>query len=402
MLTQGERSEPWDTRNKLKPTNMKKTIIATFVALSMLTVGCNHGNGELVNEKQVQVIEQYVDHTIAPTYTNLANQSEQLVNELTAFRASHSQADLNQACETFLAARAWWEKSEAFLFGAASDFGIDPHIDSWPLDVAAFNTMMSNTAQIQAMDSEDGDVYAGEQLGNALLGFHGIEYILFRDGQVKNASEISDLEMIYAIAVAGDLRNRCFQLEVSWIGNKAAQSHRDKVEELELNSTVNGGSYSYGDNLKKAGNPGSTYASSVSGLMAIVDGCKTIADEVGTSKIGKPYNGEDPNYIESPYSQKSIDDFYDNILSIQNAYYGGIEGQRSDKLSLHAYIKKMDNKLDNEVEAAINTALDKISAMPRPFVNNYTTAKNAEAIEACQNLDDVLSKVNEALRTYEE
>ena len=381
---------------------MKKVILSTVVALSLLAVGCKHGEGNLVNEKQVQVIEQYVDHTIAPTYTNLANNTEQLVNELTAFRASHSQSDLNKACETFLAARAWWEKSEAFLFGAASDFGIDPHIDSWPLDVAAFNTMMSNTAQIQAMDSEDGDVYAGEQLGNALLGFHGIEYILFRNGQVKNAAEISDLEMIYAIAVAGDLRNRCFQLEVSWIGDKAAQSHRDKVEELELNSTVNGGSYSYGDNLKKAGNPGSTYASSVNGLMAIIDGCKTIADEVGTSKIGKPYNGEDPNYIESPYSQKSIDDFYDNILSIQNAYYGGIEGQRNDKLSLHAYVKKMDKALDDEVEEAINNALAKIDAMPRPFVNNYTNAKNAEAIEACQNLDDVLSKVNEALRTYEE
>ena len=27
---------------------------------------------------------------------------------------------------------------------------------------------------------------------------------------------------------------------------------------------------------------------------------------------------------------------------------------------------------------------------------------NAEAIETCQNLDDVLSKVNEALRTYDE
>ena len=368
----------------------------------MLAVGCHHGEGNLVNEKQVQVIEQYVDHTVAPTYTNLANSTERLVNELTAFRASHSQSDLNKACETFLSARAWWEKSEAFLFGAASDFGIDPHIDSWPLDVAAFNTMMSNTAQIQAMDSEDGDVYAGEQLGNALLGFHGIEYILFHNGQVKSASEISDLEMIYAIAVAGDLRNRCFQLEVSWIGNKAAQSHRDKVEELELNSTVNGGSYSYGDNLKKAGNPGSTYASSVSGLMAIVDGCKTIADEVGTSKIGKPYNGEDANYIESPYSQKSIEDFYDNILSIQNAYYGGIEGQRNDKLSLHAYVKKMDNKLDNEVEEAINTALTKINAMPRPFVQNYTNPANGEAIEACQTLDEVLSRVNDALRTYED
>ncbi|MBP5496675.1 MAG: peptidase M75 [Bacteroidales bacterium] len=381
---------------------MKKTIIATIVAAAFLAVGCNHGNGELVNEKQAQVIEQYVNHTIAPTYSNLALYTDRLVNDLEAFQSSHSQSDLNKVCETFLAARAWWEKSEAFLFGAASDFGIDPHIDSWPLDVDAFNNLMNSPNMLAALAGEDGDVVAGEQLGNALLGFHGIEYILFSNGQPRSASEITASQMDYAIAVAGDLRNRCFQLEVSWIGDAAPQSHRDKVEELELNTTVNGGNYNYGDNLKKAGNPGSTYASTVTGLMAIVDGCKTIADEVGTSKIGKPYNGEDPNYIESPYSQKSIEDFYNNILSIQNAYYGGIEGQRNDKLSLHAYVKKMDNKLDNEVEEAIQNALDKINAMPRPFVSSYTNPANAEAIEACQSLDDVLSKVNEALRTYEE
>ena len=54
------------------------------------------------------------------------------------------------------------------------------------------------------------------------------------------------------------------------------------------------------------------------------------------------------------------------------------------------------------MEDAINNALAKINAMPRPFVNNYTNPKNAEAIEACQALDEVLSRVNEALRTYED
>ena len=48
---------------------MKKTIIATLVAIALLAVGCKHGEGNLVNEKQKQVIEQYVDHTIAPTYS---------------------------------------------------------------------------------------------------------------------------------------------------------------------------------------------------------------------------------------------------------------------------------------------------------------------------------------------
>lgn len=375
-------------------------LAAAFAVVCILS-SCNHGGGYFTDEKQAQILEQYVNHTIAPTYTNLANYSEQLVTELQAFRNSRSQSDLNKACETFLSARAWWEKSEAFLFGAASDFGIDPHIDSWPLDEDAFNNLMSSPNMIAALGGEDGDVVAGEQLGNSLLGFHGIEYILFRNGQVRSASEITDMQITYAVAVAGDLRNRCFQLEVSWIGDDAAASHRKKVEELELNSTVNGGNYSYGQNLKKAGTAGSTYISTVQGLMAIVDGCKTIADEVGTSKIGKPYYGEDVHYIESPYSQKSIEDFFDNITSIEHAYYGGIEGSQSEDLSLHGYMKKINADLDARVIEAINNAKAKINAMPRPFVKNYSNPANEEAILACQALDDILSEVNTELRQNE-
>ncbi len=381
-------------------------IVAASLLLAVNFSSCNKDpqpTTEETNKAQKEaIVKQYLNHTVYPTYAQLAEKTAALVENLETLKGSMTQANVNAATATFLEARKWWEMSEAFLFGAASDFGIDPHIDSWPLDEDAFNNLMASPNMIAMLANDEDGMVAGEQLGNALLGFHGIEYILFRDGQVRSAGEITDMQMAYAVAVAGDLRNRCFQLEVSWIGDNAPTSHREKVEELELNTTVNGGGNSYGDNLKLAGNPGSTYANSVTGLMAIVDGCKTIADEVGTSKIGKPYNGEDPNYIESPYSQKSIEDFYDNILSIQNAYYGGIEGQRNDKLSLHAYVKKMDSKLDSEVEEAIREALAKIDAMPRPFVSNYTNPKNAEAIEACQNLDDVLSKVNEALRTHED
>lgn len=80
---------------------------------------------------------------------------------------------------------------------------------------------MKNDAQIAAMDSEDGDAYAGNKLGAELLGFHGIEYIIFKDGAAKPASEITDKDLVYAIAVAGDLRNKCYQLQVSWAGADA-------------------------------------------------------------------------------------------------------------------------------------------------------------------------------------
>ena len=45
-----------------------------------------------------------------------------------------SDADITDACEAFKNACREWERSEAFLYGAAANNEIDPHIDSWPLD----------------------------------------------------------------------------------------------------------------------------------------------------------------------------------------------------------------------------------------------------------------------------
>ena len=388
---------------------MKKNLfkLGMIAALSVAVVGivsCGNKTEESTEISSV-VAEQFVDHTVIPTYTNLASQAQLLVEKLQALKTSKTDANVEAACEVFLEARAWWEKSEAFLFGAASDFGIDPHIDSWPLDVDALTRLMNSPEMINALDSEDGDEVAGGELGDALLGFHGIEYILFRNGKARKADEITANEMIYAVAVAGDLRNRCFQLEVSWAGDNAPEAHAALMEELELNVTVGGGDLSYGENMKMAGRAGSIYASRVAALMAIVDGCKSIADEVGTQKIGRPHSGttqEDRDYIESPYSQKSIIDFYNNIVSIYNSYMGGIEGERNDSKSLHNFVKEHDADLDARVLKTINDALELLDVnngkLPVPFVDNFSNSAYDAAVDACTAIDDILSEVNNMLR----
>ena len=375
-------------------------LVAASLLLTVNLSSCNkdpQDNTEEANKATKEaIVKQYLNHTVYPTYVNLANEADKLVENLEALKANKTQANVNAATATFLEARHWWEMSEAFLFGAASDFGIDPHIDSWPLDEDAFNRLMSSPNMIaQLANDEDGSV-AGEQLGNALLGFHGIEYILFREGQPRNVNEINDDMMTYVVAVSRDLRNRCFQLEVSWNAD-APQAHKDLMEELELNTTVNGGDNTYGANMTQSGQAGSTYATFTNALEAIADGCIDISDEVGTSKIGKPHTGEDVTYVESPYSQKSIKDFYDNITSVKNAYMGGMEGQRDVSMSLHTYIKDYNKELDTKTMNAIENALTKIQAMKAPFVQFYADATAGEAMEACQDLSDVMAEVKAEL-----
>ena len=371
-------------------------IVAASLLLTVNFSSCNKDSQpttEETNKAQKEaIVKQYLNHTVYPTYAQLAEKTAALVGNLETLKGSMTQANVNTATATFLEARKWWEMSEAFLFGAASDFGIDPHIDSWPLDEDAFNNLMASPNMIAMLANDEDGMVAGEQLGNALLGFHGIEYILFREGQPRNVADITDDMMTYAVAVSRDLRNRCFQLEVSWNAN-APQAHKDLMEELELNITVNGGNNTYGENMLQAGQAGSTYATFTNALEAIADGCLDISDEVGTSKIGKCHTGEDVTYVESPYSQKSITDFYDNIISVKNAYMGGMEGQRDETLSLHTYLKDNNADLDTKALNAIENALTKINAMKAPFVLYYSDASAGEAMEACQDLSDVMSEV---------
>ena len=373
-------------------------LIAVSVVLAAGISSCNkpsETSDEANIEKKDAIIKQYLDHTVYPVYTSLANETEQLVGKLEALKANKTQANVGQAADAFLQARHWWELSEAFLFGAASDFGIDPHIDSWPLDEDAFNNLMASPNMIaQLANDEDGTV-AGEQLGNALLGFHGIEYILFRDGAARPVDEITDDMMTYALAVSRDLRNRCFQLEVSWNAN-APKAHKSWMEELDFNTTMANGN-TYGTNMSLAGQAGSTYSTRTQALQAIIDGCIDISDEVGTSKIGKPHTGDDPYYVESPYSHNSISDFYDNITSVKSAYMGGIENQSDNDLSVHNFVKDINAELDTKVVNAINNALEKINRMKAPFVLNYLDTTAGEAMEACQELSDILGEAKVAL-----
>ena len=357
----------------------------SFITASAL-VGCNKNENQSTNDDTqiANISAQFVDHTVAPTYSALASLTEQLTNQLTALKANPTNNGIQDACITFLAARQEWERSEAFLFGAAGDFGIDPHIDSWPLDEDAFNTLMGSPAMIAALDNEDGDVVAGERLGNALLGFHGIEYILFEDGHAKDVSKITPNEWIYITAVAGDLRNRCYQLEVGWLGDKAPKGHIDKLDDLEMPYTVAGGNLSYGENLRNAGRAGSTYSSPKAAIMAI--------------KIYAAWHGEDITYIESPYSHMSITDFHNNIISIRNAYMGGVEGQRDESLSVHNYVNKGNPMIDAKIIQAIDEALSKIDAMPAPFVEHHSDAANGAAVKACAELSDAIGEAIDMIR----
>ena len=189
---------------------MKKTVYLATAALAIASLAaCDQNSGDDldpvdgVDARFMAIADRFVNHTVIPTYTSLSDYTDQLVKDLEALKKDVTQANIDKACETFLTARAYWEKSEAFLWGAATDFGIDPHIDTWPLDLTGLKEALTNQAQISGLSGEDGDVYAGEKLGPTLLGFHGIEYVLFWEGKHRTADWFAEGETDNGVKISG-------------------------------------------------------------------------------------------------------------------------------------------------------------------------------------------------------
>ena len=344
------------------------------------------GKSSLTAEQETylrNVLTGLVSNVIVPTYTKLADDVEDLEKTLNGLTVSTiTQQQINTACNDFKQARENWERSEAFLMGAASDFDIDPTIDSWPLNRSLllnyFNKGMSN-----------------EMLEDAtILGFHALEFILFRNGQPRKVAELQGndtyknfenisgaQELKYAQTICTLLKQRCFQLQVAWEGEKN-QSRVAVVKAAGLDYTTENG-LSYGDNLTQAGqNSKSTFADikdAVAQVLSDDEGsCVGIANEVGTAKIANPFAAGDISYVESPYSFNSITDFQDNIRSIRNVWYGSTNGSAAT-VSFAKFFQSVGANVG--VEDAFNNAIQKIGAMPSPFVKYCSTIWSIEFVD---------------------
>lgn len=326
-----------------------------------------------------KVLENIVDNVIVPTYTNLADNTEALEKTLNGLTVNTiTQAQINTACEEFKAARQYWERSEAFLMGAASDFDIDPTIDSWPLN----RTLLLNYFNSGMND---------EMLEDAsILGFHALEFILFRDGKPRKVAEFQGKdtyknfenitgaqELTYAQTICTLLKNRTFQLQVAWDGGANA-SRLAVVKAAGLKYTTTNG-LSFGDNLKKAGVSGgksnfATLKAAVAQVLSNDEGsCVGISNEVGTAKIANPFANGDVSYVESPYSYNSIPDFRDNIRSIRNIWLGSTD-KTANTYSFHSFFASV-NKADinSSIENGYVNAITAISNMPSAFVKYCCT-----------------------------
>lgn len=132
------------------------------------------------------VAEQFVDAVVLPTYKELQEKNRLLLEAINQFRQNPTNNNFENACNAWLTAREPWEKSEAFLIGPVANKGLDPNMDSWPLDQNGIVQVM-NSQNWNAMEWTGNFDEEDEAIGAAqsVRGYHTLEYLLFKNGQPR-------------------------------------------------------------------------------------------------------------------------------------------------------------------------------------------------------------------------
>lgn len=372
--------------------NVKKMVKGCLFALLLPTmvVSCSDNNDEPATggndaEKQA-LIAQDVNKVIVPTYKSLADAAIELSDICAELKENPTQEKVNEACDKWIEARKYWELSEAFLFGAAGDYNIDPHIDSWPLQKSKLDQTLADADLMAELDEDGAGADGFSTLGYGLLGFHAVEYVIFREGKARDVNEIPKNELIFNAAVAEDLSWQTIRLEAAWAGIDNVTAAKKKIlEDNELEPTND-----YGQMLITAGQSGNTnYKTQIDAMVQLMQGASDISDEVGNTKITDPVNSQNKLDVESWYSWNSIADFTDNIRSVRNIYYGSLDGTVSTN-SLANFVKKTDAAADTRLRTAIDNAIKEVSSMPAPFRNHLAKEESQKAVDACNELMNAL------------
>lgn len=340
-----------------------KLTLAAMAAFTLAFTSCkkdDNSNTTIVADYS-EHISNGTNNVIIKTYANLNTAAGVLETALATLQTIQTVQNLESSRQAWRDARKPWEQSEGFLFGPVDQQGLDPAMDSWPVNVIDLNGVLTNGTALTKtyIDGLDG----------TLKGFHTMEYLLWGTNGDKQIGDFTAREFEYLSTCAQSLKGVTNQLHNAWITSGE----------------------NYAANLLSAGSGNQVYPSQKAVLQEFVNGMITIADEVANGKINDPFSQQDPTLEESRFSANSKTDFADNIRSIFNIYTGSISG--ANAASVSSVMQEKNAALDSKVRSQISAAISAIESIPGTF----TTAISLYP----QEVQNAQNKVRDLLTTLQ-
>lgn len=178
---------PQPFRNNINTAESRAAMTACTTLNDLLTRELtSFFSSNVSNAECDSIVANIVDVVIVPTCKDLMDLVQTMHQKVIAFQQNPTTqgfADLGQA---WIDARQPWESFEAFLFGPVADDGLDPNMDSWPLDREGIVNLLAsqrwNQMSWTGQFNEDDDQIAAAQ---NLRGFHTMEFLIFKNGKTR-------------------------------------------------------------------------------------------------------------------------------------------------------------------------------------------------------------------------
>jgi putative iron-regulated protein len=360
----------------------RSTALSAALLLGGLTVSCQGGTPSSTispptkeastdqTVDQPQVLSNFANQVIIPTYQRFADQSKALSGAIAALAQNPTPQTLKTAQEAWVTARSSWEQSESFTFGPAGSLGYDGALDSWPIDETDLKKVLDSRDQFTPE-------YVAK-LPDTDKGFHAIEYLLFGKNKDKQGVQFDPRQLEYLQALGNDFSRVAHALLASWQRGVAGQP-------------------AYREVIATAGDSNNTtYPTAQAGIEEIVNGMIDSLDEVAQEKIGKPLAKKDPTGLESRFSQNTLNDIEHNIQGAKNVYLGRFPAANtSSGANLSAYVAQLNPALDQKIKAQFQAAMTALEKIPAPLESAILDPQSTTAIRAAQ---EDISKLHGTLK----
>lgn len=343
---------------------MKKIIFPALLATAIFA-GCSKSDSTDTtaeyNTAKDAGITDFVNKVAIPGYAELKAKGDVLNNTITALNATPTEANLLAAKNAWRDMRSTWEKCEGYLFGPVEDDSYDPETDTWPVDYVAMDALLAD-------NSHNLSVADINTLPLSLKGYHPIEYILWGQNGSRTAASLTARQKLYMVSLSSHLQSKATALYNSWIAT--------------------GGNYSA--SVLNAGKGSTLFPKKQDLYIAIATGLSDICGEVGDGKMKEPYDLQDPNKVESPFSGNSVTDFQNNIIGAFNVYRGRFN---DDGAGLEDLVRLRNSALDAEIQAKFNAAISSFGTITVPYGQAIISQRSQ-----CQN---VMNAINDLANTID-
>jgi putative iron-regulated protein len=337
----------------------KKTISVMFGVAALLFFACKKNNTAPATTQTTAagtVLSSEATVVIMPTSVTLAKASAALYSGAAALQANPNSTTLANCRQLWLTASAAYEQSAASLFGPNGSLGADPAslINTYPIDTVGINQVVNSSSNINL-------TYI-DSLPSYLTGFHGMEFELYGISGNKTATQFTPQQLAYISAVALNIQILTGQADTAW------------------------GTYPFAN----AGNGSTIYPTQTAAFSDLVMAIANITETDGIYKLKGIYNNKSDILQESPFANNSITDIENNLIGVQNVYYGQYNGTTGTGLS--AFVSQNNQALDSHIKNDLSAAQKAVSLITQPLSQAiYTQSTQIRlALNACDSLDDDL------------